>query len=296
MEIFYLIIFSLCAVAAALIYKIILLKRSADKINERFSQSFSEDTNIPVTLPARDRHFLRLANTLNTELAKMRRQQIKFRRGDAEVKNAVTNISHDLRTPLTAVGGYLDLLEDEEKSDNAKRYLSAIRDRTEYMKQLIDELFRYSVVISTVEKLNCEEVCLNAALEQSISSHYAAITKANIEPNISICGAKIIRRLDKNALSRIFANLISNAVKYSDGDLSITLAQSGAITFSNSASRLDKTQAGKLFDRFFTVENAEKSTGLGLSIAKARTEEMHGSIEAKFNDGRLYILINFPET
>ena len=284
----------LCLIIVILLIKIFLMQKGAREIAEKFAEKLTTDTNTLIDISSRDRNIRRLANGINIELRKLRAQRVKFDQGDAEVKDAITNISHDLRTPLTAISGYLELLEKEEKSEAAQRYIGIIKDRAEHMKQLCEELFRYSVVISTTDSINYERVTVNAVLEESISSYYAALTGANITPEITICENKIVRFLDKNALSRIFGNLITNAIKYSDGDLAITLSESGAVTFSNHASMLDETQTGKLFNRFFTVENAEKSTGLGLSIAKALTEEMGGTITAKYDAGVLSIRIVFP--
>lgn len=104
---------------------------------------------------------------------------------------------------------------------------------------------------------------------------------------------QVVRSLDKNALLRIFSNIISNAIKYSDGDLSISLSKNGEIVFSNHASKLDKIQSAKLLNRFYTVENAEKSTGLGLSISKSLTEKMNGSISVDYSKEILRICILF---
>ena len=283
----------LCIIIVILLIKIYLLQKGTREIAEKFAEKLATDTNTVIDISSRDRHIRRLASEINGELRTLRAQRLKFSRGDAEVKEAITNISHDLRTPLTAISGYLELLEKEEKSEAVDRYVTIIKDRAEHMKQLCEELFRYSIVISTTDSINYESVTVNGVLEESISSYYAALTAANITPRISICEKKIVRLLDKNALSRIFGNLIGNAIKYSDGDLEITLSENGEMTFSNHASSLDETQAGKLFNRFFTVENAEKSTGLGLSIAKALTEEMRGTITSGYANGILSIHIQF---
>ena len=115
-------------------------------------------------------------------------------------------------------------------------------------------------------------------------------------PVITIPEQKIQCSLNKNAVSRIFENVISNAIKYSDGDLCITLSEDGEIVFANHASKLDEVQVGRLFDRFYTVETAKKSTGLGLSIAKVLTEQMNGTIAAQYRGGMIYIHIQFPMT
>lgn len=160
-------------------------------------------------------------------------------------------------------------------------------------KQLTEELFCYSVTASAPEDLNYEEVVLNSALEESISVYYAALKGRGISPEISIPDQKVRRRLDLRALSRILGNIISNAIKYSDGDLEIFLREDGEMIFANSAVKLDEIQVGKLFDRFYTVEDARKSTGLGLAIAKTLTEQMHGVLSAEYKEQRLYIRLKF---
>ncbi len=162
------------------------------------------------------------------------------------------------------------------------------------LKQLTTELFRYSVITSTFNSDTPEKLEMNNVLEESIAAHYALICQNHIVPDISITEKKIVCNLNKNALLRIFQNIISNAVKYSDGDLKIKLKDDGEIIFSNHAEKLDEVQVGRLFDRFYTVQTADKSTGLGLSIAKMLTQQMKGSITADYSDCSLNIRIKFP--
>lgn len=278
-----------------LILKVYLLRKSIREIEKEFSYRIKTDTNTLIDVSSHDRQIKKLAEGINIQLRELRKERHHFQQGDFELKEAVTNISHDLRTPLTAICGYLDLLESEEKSEEVKRYLNIIKNRTEILKQLTEELFRYSVFVSVSNNTSYESVVLNSVLEESILGFYADLKSHMITPEISIPDKKIKRNLNKNALSRIFGNIISNAIKYSDGDLSVTLYQSGEIVFSNSALKLDEIQVGKLFDRFYTVDTAKKSTGLGLSIAKALTEQMNGSITACFNNGTISIRLIFPE-
>lgn len=277
--------------------KICLMKKSAQEISEAFLDRLTEDTNTLIDISSRDRHMRELAREINIQLNKLKEERHRFQQGDRELKDAVTNISHDLRTPLTAVCGYLDLLEREETSEDAGRYLAVIRSRTEILRQLTEELFRYSVFTSAADKAPGEPVILNRLLEDSISAFYAALKQRGITPRITLPEEKIRRTLSRSACSRLFGNLISNALKYSDGDLEITLKDTGEIIFSNHASRLDRIQVERLFDRFYTVETASsRSNGLGLSIARTLTEQMGGAISAGYEDGILRICILFPET
>ena len=288
----------ICAVCVViiviLIIKIIMMKRDINAIAADFNDKLNSDTNALITLSGSDKSVRRLAADINKSLKELRRQKLKFEQGDTELKNAITNISHDLRTPLTAISGYLDLLECEQKSEEVERYLGIIKNRTEALKQLADELFKYSVITSPDYDAPKERVSVNAVLEESIVAYYAALQQKGIVPEISMPDAAVYCTANRAALSRIFSNLIGNAIKYSDGDLNITLTGDGKITFSNTASQLTGVQVSRLFDRFYTVESARKSTGLGLSIAKVLIEQMNGSIAASYYHGKLAITIHLP--
>lgn len=273
--------------------KLYLIKRTTKEIEHSFKEKLRQETNTLIDVSYRDKDMVSLADTLNKDLARIRELRHRYNQGDIELKNALANISHDLRTPLTAICGYLELLEETEKSDEVKKYLDIIEHRTKSLKQLTDELFKYSIVNSPEEKLKSEKISLNSALEESIAEYYVALQKRNITPEIKITDKKIERTLDKMALSRILSNILSNVVKYSDGDLEISLNDSGEIIFSNTATGLDEIQVAKLFDRFYTVSDARTSTGLGLSIARTLVERMNGEISASYTNSRLVICIKF---
>ncbi len=287
-----------CAILAiavlALGIKVLSMRRSARQMLRELTEKLSEDTNTLISLSGSDREMRRLAAELNRQLRTLRELRLRYQQGDQELKDAVTNISHDLRTPLTAICGYLELLEREEKSEAASRYLERIAERTEAMKALTEELFRYSVVLSTAEDMTPEPVDLNAALEEASAGFYAALTGRGIEPVIDLPQTHVVRHLNRAALNRILSNLFSNALKYSDGDLEVTLSPEGELAFSNAAAGLDPVQVGRLFDRFFSLEAARSSTGLGLAIARTLVERMGGSIAAGYQAGRLTVTVRFP--
>ena len=131
-------------------------------------------------------------------------------------------------------------------------------------------------------------------MEDSILQFYATLQERGITPTLNITEKQVIRNLSSVELSRIFSNILSNAVKYSDGDLSVTLTDNGIIRFSNTAYNLNDVQVERLFDRFYTLENARKSTGLGLSISKILVEQMNGTISAIYENEKLNISIEFP--
>ena len=285
----------LIAIIIVLLVKIHILQKSVKEIEIAFADRLVTDTNVLIDISSSDKNVRRLANTINGQLRKLRTERRRFQQGDLELKHAVTNISHDLRTPLTALSGYLELLEQEEKSESVNRYIEIMKDRVDILTQLSEELFRYSVIISTKDNITKEQVIINTVLEESIAAFYTVLTERNIVPDIQISEIKVMRMLDRSALSRVFSNLISNVIKYSDGDLKIVLSENGEIVFSNMASGLDEIQVGRLFDRFYTVEAARKSTGLGLTISKTLVEQMKGTISAIYENNRLSIHIFFPD-
>lgn len=274
--------------------KIYFMRRAAKEIAEAFRDRLTEDTNTLIDVSSGDPYMRSLASEINVQLRLLRKERRRYEQGDLELKEAITNISHDLRTPLTAINGYLDLLEREEKSETVQRYISYIENRTRALIELTEELFRYSTVVS-VQELKLKRTDLVRTLEESLVSFYAAIKERNISPKIELPEKPIWRQLDAGAANRIFSNIIGNAVKYSDGDLSVTLTEGGDITFSNTARALDSVAVGKLFDRFYTVEAGRNSTGLGLAIAKELTDKMNGNISAEYTEGALKIVLSFPD-
>lgn len=229
------------------------------------------------------------------ELRGLREERRRLQQGDQELKTAIPNISHDLRTPLTSLCGYLDLLEQQDTSPTVRRYLTILRERTDALRTLTEELFRYSVITATLPQLTCAPVNLTDSLTTSLAAFYGPLTQRGITPELHLPDTPVYAHADPTALRRVFGNILNNAVKYSDGDLQVTLTADGAVTFSNHASGLNQVQTERLFDRFYTVETARSSTGLGLSIAKLLTEEMGGVITATYEDGQLHIRVTFPQ-
>jgi signal transduction histidine kinase len=285
----------LVVVVIYLSFKIILMRRSADEIRTGISKRMQTDTNTLLSISSHDRKMRQLAADINQELRLLRRERRRLQGGNQDLLNSVTNLSHDLRTPLTAICGYLDLLEQEEKSPDAARYLTYIGGRIQALKQLTEELFRYSLILSAEKPLSLEPLPINGILEESLASFYAVLSERGITPRITFTEKPILRLVNKAALMRVFGNVLSNALKYSDGDLNVTLDDTGEITFFNTAHLLTEIQVGKLFDRFFSVEEAADSTGLGLAISSALVEQMHGTITARLEAGRLIIRIVFPQ-
>lgn len=295
-------VYALCALCVLLglavlllAWKIVLLRRSAEELRQGLQERLETDTNTLLSIPSRDKTMCRLAAGLNAQLRQLRRERRQYQNGDRDLKEAVTNISHDLRTPLTAICGYLDLLEGEEKSEAAERYLSLIRGRTDHLKSLTEEFFRTSAVLAAGDAEELEFVSLSRAVEESLAAWYGVLSARGIAPEVDLPEAPIVRTLNREAVSRILSNVLSNAAKYSPGDLRIVLDENGTLTFSNAAPALTPVLAERLFDRYFTVESGGQGTGLGLSIARRLMEQMGGTVTADWQAGVLTVRLYFPE-
>ena len=275
--------------------KVYTLRKSARQLREGMARQLERETNTLLSVSSGDREMRALADALNGQLAQLRTERQRYQHGDQDLKEAITNISHDLRTPLTAIVGYLALLEGEEKSEAVERYLSQISNRTQVLHQLSEELFAYAL-LTAPQPLHPQRVDLRGLVEEALLSYCGAMEQRGMEPTIQLPEGRVERNLDPTAAGRVLSNIISNALKYSAGDFAVTMTPNGVITFANSAPDLNPVLVQRLFDRFFTVETARHSTGLGLSIAKLLTQQMEGTLEAKYQEGQLVITLSFPDS
>lgn len=290
MKVLYIVCMILGMMVMLLAARLIFLHRAVDGLCREFEERLRQDTNVGLRVSTSDRYVRRLAAKMDVQVRNLRRQELRFRQGNQELQTAITNMSHDLRTPLTAICGYLELLKREEMSKTAREYLLIVENRAAALKELMEELFRYSV-IAAEDSGREEEISLNAALEECIAGYYGALKEKGIEPRIQMPEEPVKRILDGRALARVLSNIVSNAAKYSDGDLAVTLYENGEIVFKNHASGLDGLQAEHLSERFYTVRSGREATGLGLSIAKTLTEEMKGTLRTDYAEGCLRVTV-----
>ena len=248
---------SLVIFIIVLLVKIIIMKKSIKDIQEEIHTILDTDTNNLITISSNDKEIQKLTSNLNVELKKLRKQRLEYENGNQELKKSITNISHDMRTPLTVIDR-----------------------KTKELITLTEQLFDFSKTVDIGTNINKEKCTINEILEQSLANYYNIFKAEKIEPKVEICEEKIYRELDKNSIIRVFENIFK-----------ISLTNDGKITFSNKAKSLDATTVQKIFDRYFTVENAKKATGIGLSIAKQLIELNGGKISAKYEKSVLIIEI-----
>lgn len=276
-----------------LLIKISIIKKSIKEIEKSFDFIIKTDTNSLITISTTDKDLKMLCKCINNKLKILRKLEVEYKQGNQEIKNFITNISHDLRTPLTAIRGYLDLIEYHNLTDKQKNYLQYIDIKVRDLINLTEQLFEFSKGIEIYNVVNKKEIILNNILEEVICSHYNLFKNKGIEPIINITSKKIVRFLDESMLKRIFENIIFNAIKYSENMVSISLSADGMIEIANKTKKLDSVSVEKLFDRYYTIENAKKASGIGLSIVKQLVELNGGMISAKYSHNILTITIIF---
>ena len=288
-------LFTLIVICIALTIKLYFMKKSVKEIEAGLKDILKSDTNNLITISSSEKNIKKLATSLNVELKTIRKQKLQYENGNQELKKLVTNISHDLRTPLTSIKGYIDLIEKDKLSKNQEKYLNIIQKKTDELTELTEQLFDFSKTIDNNIKISKEKCNINEILEEALASYYVIFKEKGIEPQISMCSENVYRKLNKASIIRIFENILSNISKYCVNNFKVELKDDGTIIFANKVKDglLDATTVQKIFDRYFTVENAKKSTGIGLSIAKELVELNDGSISANFTKDTLIIEIKF---
>ena len=286
-----LLIICLILIIIFLIAKIIIINISIKEIELNIEKILENDSKCLITVSTNNRKLKRLASNLNLYIHEFRKQERKYKNGNQELQRVITNISHDLRTPLTAIKGYIDLIEIDKLNINQQKYLKIIGDKVDVLTNLTEQLYDYSKCLDLKDKIKKEKVCINEVLEEVLISYYELFKKKNITPIITINKDKIFKYFDRNMFIRVLENIISNALKYSEKNFKVNLLKNGKIIISNETKKLNLTNISKIFNRYYTLESGEKSSGVGLSIAKQLIELCGGNINAKYKNSNLIIEI-----
>ena len=232
---------------------------------------------------------------INNLLTESKNIKIDYGNKNKSLMKMMTNISHDLRTPLTSALGYIDIiLKSDLSEEEKKRDLITIEKRLRRLEELISSFFEFSKIISINKRPTLEKINLTSVLEESVIAFYDDYKKNNREILLDCNQRKIIINSNKLLLTRIFENLIGNAYKHSISDLSIKveIANKVKIIFSNELLD-DDVDVDRIFDEFYTVDisRTKEGTGLGLAIAKEFTRQLNGKIYAEKRKGQLKIII-----
>lgn len=275
------------------VYKLININISIRVLQEEIEFILNNDTNHLITLSSGNKNIKKTAGSMNMYLKELRKRELIYKNGNRELQEVITNISHDLRTPLTSMKGYIDLFKSEKSKKKRLEYLSVIESRMDNLIELTGKLYDYSKCLEVRENVEKENVCLNDVLEDILVYYYEVFKNNGIVPVIDITKGKVYKNIDRNMFIRTLENILSNVIKYSDGDVKIILFDSGKMIFKNRASKLNTTSVNRIFDRYYTVESGSKVSGVGLSIARQLVLLNGGVIGAKYQKGYLIVEICF---
>ena len=292
MIVLYSVIVVLSILVITLFLRVVAINNEIDYISRDFGDILEKDTNILLSLSSGERSLKRLVDSLNKEIKVLLSLKREYSKGIFDIKKSAENIAHDIRTHLTAVKGYVNLLEKEDLSEEGRKYLEIIKSRVDYMKDMTEELF-LSLSMKSRGVVTLSDIDAKSILEEALVSYLVEFEKKDIIPRVVTPKDKVIIKADSKALYRIYVNIISNALKYSEGEFGVEMDEKGNTTFSNYAPNMNSVEANRLLDRYYTISDAKASSGIGLSISKEIVEEMGGSMRVRLEKGRLYISITY---
>lgn len=290
MIVLYSVIVVLSILVITLLIRVVTTNIELKNITRELKEITEKDTNLLLSTSSGDKSIKILVDSLNKELKKLLSLKREYSKGIFDVKKSAENIAHDIRTPLTVIKGYVDLLEKEELSEEGRKYLEIIKGRVDYMKEMTDELF-LSLSMKSRGVLNLSNIDAKSILEEALVSYYNEFKKKGMSPSLMTPNEKVIIKADSKALYRAYSNIISNALKYGEGEFKVEMDEKGNTIFSNLAPNMDSVEANKLLDRYYTISDAKASSGIGLSISKEILQEMGGELKVKLENQRLYISI-----
>lgn len=288
----YAVVALLCIAVSFLAVRLIHIKHQLRSVSEQMEEN--EHEYICVDFVDKDIEDVVLRINKNVDL--LQRTKVDAQRSEQSMKDAISMISHDMRTPLTSVIGYLQLAEKSCNNEETLRDIRIALDRAKYAGRLVDDFFELTVVESDrytpqIEKLNiCEIVC------EEILSCYLQFEKKGIIPLFEQADDTIWVRADPKLLTRVIQNIISNGIKYSDGKIEFAITESDCVALAVSNSVSGEVDAERIFDKFYRADVSRKGegVGLGLYICRKLVEDMNGRITACNENGKLTVLLKFP--
>lgn len=277
---------------------IIFILKQLKSINKQLDKRLIENTRQPLNIELFNKTITNLSKNINRCLKLEEKRRLESINDQKQFKELISNISHDLRTPLTSIKGYQQLLEKTPLDKHQVQLLKTAQKSTDELGLLIENFFEYSYLVTAKTEPNLEKININNLIVECVLSYIAIFEEKNLNVNIKETPPVFILG-DKNMLIRIIENLLNNCAKHSLGDIDIKIEflQNAKITFTNPINQDTNINVDKLFHRFYTSDSTRnKSTGLGLSIVEFLVKQMDGNVGAYLNktDHTLSIFFEIP--
>lgn len=291
----FIVIILLISIIIVLLLRLFFVNKEIKNIVMQLEDYNNFKTRKKIDINLVNKNIENLAQSINKHMEISKKLQIKKSNSEEELKNMISSISHDLRTPLTSIRGYLQMLKKTDISDEKRdKYLSIADNRSKDLQELINQFFMLSVIEDSKYNMQLQTVDLKEAFIEILTSFYDEFVSKNIEPVIEICDRQVNVLGDYAGVKRVVENLMVNISKHSKGNVKIKInvtnnyAELIVIDYIDNNSDI---QSESLFDRFYKADKARKvnSTGLGLSIVKELMLKMKGNAEAQVKDNKLFI-------
>lgn len=240
-----------------------------------------------------------LSDRLNDLLELRRKEKRYYQEKETLIADTYTNLSHDIRTPLTSLDGYFQLMEACENVEEQRRYLNIIHERIHSLNEMLEELFMFTKLKNESYRLELTSCCINRILKETVFSYYDDWVRREIQPDIQITEEQLYIDGNKQGLSRIIQNVIKNGLDHGEKKIRIVLKREqnrAVLRISNQVIASEKIDIEHVFDRFYKADAARSktSTGLGLSIAREFVRRMNGEIGAKIEKNEFIVEMSFP--
>lgn len=275
---------------------LILIQLQLRNMNRQLVKRLKEHTRQPVSIDMINKELNILAANINLCLKAEEQLRLDGIREEKRFKEMIANISHDLRTPLTAIKGYQQLMEKDELTKEQQEKLSVAKKYTDELGSLIERFFEYSYLVNAESELKLERVNLTNLVTECLAEAVERFEDNDLR--VMLAEAPSIYILaDLQGTIRIIQNLIRNCIAHSAGDITVQLksGKNAVISFRNPVKKGIEIDVKQLFDRFYTADKARsKSTGLGLSIVKLLAEQMGGSVNAELNNDSIELCVELP--
>lgn len=254
------------------------------------------ESNMLLTKESLSSHSRELIDLLNKQLQKQKQERIENLKKERMIAEIYTSLSHDIRTPLTSLDGYFQLLEEAEDENDRKRYIKIIQERISSLKEMLEELFTYTKLQNEEYEIQLQRENLNLILKETLFSYYDSWMESEITPKIEITEELLFVLGNEQAIRRIIQNVVKNGLDHGNREISISLRKENndaILIFKNQMAETQQIDTEKIFERFYKADEArsKNSTGLGLSIAKGFLEKMDGAIFAEVDNGWFTIRI-----
>lgn len=257
-------------------------------------------TEKKISLTLVDARLNELAAQINENMELQKQLRIDARKSEQRLKDSIAGVSHDLRTPLTAIIGYIQMLERSGLSGEQQEKAMVILKKANAMRELVESFFELSVMESGQPELAEEPVNFTNIVSEAVVDFIPRFEAAELKPDVDLGDKSLYMAGDTTALRRIVQNLLSNALKYTAGRVEVTLEESAGkiiLAVANEVRPDTPPDMERLFERFYTADDSRNSgsAGLGLYIVKLLAEKMQGAVSASLENKTLSIYIVFQE-